>query len=59
MKYWDGRLVRFVCCERKQGGGQGGQGANPLRMVIWGVVLEATGDDGLEGTAEESACRCC
>ncbi|KAG7094635.1 hypothetical protein E1B28_005459 [Marasmius oreades] len=31
MRYWDGQLVRFVCCERKR---PGDEGTEP-----WGTIL--------------------
>jgi hypothetical protein len=42
MKYWDGQLVRFVCCERKEGiVGEG----EPWGREFWCVAIEIVNDD--------------
>lgn len=47
MRYWDGRPVWFVCCERAQGNGGKGPG-----KIIWCVGFEIL--DGLEDGDEDA-----
>ena len=58
MQYWDGKPVRFVCCERRKDD-EAADGF-PWGRVLWCVALEAVDDeeetevgDGGSGREEE------
>ena len=46
MKYWDGRPVCFVCCERGDGAGPG--------AVFWAVAFQIVEDDDQVGFEDNS-----
>ncbi|KIY73616.1 DUF1769-domain-containing protein [Cylindrobasidium torrendii FP15055 ss-10] len=42
MRYWDGQPVRFVCCERANGGGE------PFGRILWCVCIEPEKEEEIQ-----------
>ncbi|KAH8084357.1 hypothetical protein BXZ70DRAFT_570964 [Cristinia sonorae] len=55
MQYWDGKPVRFICCERIQKGES--TGGFPWGRVFWCVALEVAQEESGENKSEEPSAQ--